>query len=204
MSGAFSWGQLLAPRAPTERASSSPTERATARVVSRRKRSVGACLSLPGSVQDIADVVGREHALYLIGQLPRCYVGREGGKGHQVVLYVPKSVNADHPLVRILGMDDASALVAEFGGELLKPPTCTNVYRRFRDASLARLADDGVLLVELMAIFGLTERRVRALLPDHQARRGKSRGHRLGCEPAGFVRKDPSAAELDSASYPSV
>lgn len=45
---------------------------------------------LPRSVREIAEVIGREAAMYLIGQLPRCFAGADGKKANKVIMYVPK------------------------------------------------------------------------------------------------------------------
>jgi hypothetical protein len=132
----------------------------------RAKASTGA--PLPGVVEDIAQVIGRDRALFLIGQLPRCIGGGRaypGRRPSQVVLYVPRPsrLRDSHPLVRILGPQDAMTLCEAFGGELLKPATCEGVYRSFRDRSLVELAARGVPVSELAEIFGLTQRRVRML-----------------------------------------
>ena len=57
---------------------------------------------LPQSVREIAEAIGREAALLLIGRLPVCY--RDAGKkSPKVILYVPKRLPPDHQLVEILG-----------------------------------------------------------------------------------------------------
>lgn len=113
---------------------------------------------LPASVQEIADVLGTERALFLIGQLPRCYV-RDGSE--RVILYVPKSLKPDNHLVTILGWHDAQRMVTHFGGELLAPANCKDVYRPFRDAGMRMMQRDGVPVAMIADWFGMTERRVR-------------------------------------------
>jgi hypothetical protein len=129
----------------------------------------GACqVHLPTTAQELADVLGRERALYLIGQLPVCYVKdkrwkpRANSKGsRRVILYVPKRLRPDHRLVAILGWNDAQRLVDAFGGEILCPPTLHDVvYKPFRDAALAQLGR-AVPASMLAEWFGLKETRVR-------------------------------------------
>lgn len=122
---------------------------------------------LPASVQEIADVIGRERALYLIGRLPRCYVAdkrkREANKGgfsERVMLYVPKSLRPDHPLVQILGWPDAQRMVQAFGGEVLAPANCKHLVAGFRDAHIERLSREGLPLKLLADWFGVSERLV--------------------------------------------
>lgn len=123
-------------------------------------------MKLPGIAQEIADVIGRERALYLIGQLPRCYVGREGGKSWQVVMYVPKTLRADHPLVRIMGWPDAKALVHAFGGEILKPASCADIYRRFRDSEILALSKLKLATTYIAEVMGVSVRHVQNLLRE--------------------------------------
>lgn len=136
-------------------------------------------MQLPGVAQEIADVIGRERALYLIGQLPRAYSGSKAGpksggregttdkRSMQVIMYVPKvqRMRADHQLVRILGWHDAVKLCNAFGGEIMKPPTCAEIYRRFRDVSIVRLAGS-MSRAELQEVFGVTDRHLRNVLKE--------------------------------------
>lgn len=124
--------------------------------------------SLPRSVQQIADVIGRDAALNLIRQLPRAYMGKPGRKSWRVLLYVPQRLRPDHELVRILGWQNAERLVRAFGGELLKPANCAEIYREFRDRSIRRLRREQGLDVETLAQwFGLCARSVRNILAEN-------------------------------------
>jgi hypothetical protein len=128
-------------------------------------------MQLPASVREIANVIGVERALYLIGQLPRCFagVGTKGGTGRdkctrkswRVIMYVPKSLKPNDQLVRILGWHDACKLVAEFGGEILQPANCAHVYKRFRDISIARMLQAGDKPQAIAELMGVSERHVR-------------------------------------------
>jgi hypothetical protein len=123
---------------------------------------------LPGMAGEIADVIGRERALYLIGQLPRCRVGREGGKSSQVILHVPqlRHLPAHHRLVRILGWHDAVKLCEAFGGETLKPATCTAVVRAAHYRAIRELAGAGVPYKELEVIFQRSHRSIQGVLAN--------------------------------------
>ncbi len=125
-------------------------------------------MKLPNSVQEIVDVIGRERALYLIGQLPRCYVPdkrkREtnvGGLSERVIMYVPKNLKPDHVLVRILGWADAFALAKHFGGELLCPGNCGALYRKFRDDGIRQLLGEGAPVALIADWFEVSDRHVR-------------------------------------------
>lgn len=116
---------------------------------------------LPRSVQEIADVIGRDCALFLIGQLPRAYSPCH--PSGQVILYVPKVLKVDHPLVGMIGWKTASQLVHAFGGEILQPAHCADLYRDFRDRSIVRLLRDGHRPAILAEWFGVCDRHVRNL-----------------------------------------
>lgn len=116
-------------------------------------------MRLPASVQEIADVIGRERALFLVGQLPRCY----SRKSCHVILYVPKAMKPDHQLVQILGWQDANRLVAAFGGEILQPANCAEVYRVFRDKTALAMSEAGMKPVEVSEALGVSDRHVRNL-----------------------------------------
>lgn len=121
-------------------------------------------IKLPHSVQEIADVIGRREALFLIGKLPRCFSGVQGHKSTRVIMYVPKTLKTNHPLVEILGYANAHKLVRAFGGEILQPGNCYDVYRRFRDQSILRMIADGEKASDVAQLMSVSERHVRNLL----------------------------------------
>jgi hypothetical protein len=133
----------------------------------RQKRLARARAGLPASVEEIAEVIGRERALYLIGKLPRCRPPSGEGRT-QVILYVPKTITPDHRLVQILGQEDAERLVEAFGGEILKPGTCRQIYRVYRDQGIVRAVNDGVPTAMVAAWFGLSSRHVLNVLEKAQ------------------------------------
>lgn len=98
---------------------------------------------LPKSVREIADVIGRQEALFLIGQLPTRYSGKEGRESTRVNLYVPKRLNPTHQLVRILGWHNANRLVRAFGGEILYPGNCQQIYQHYRRQTILRMLNEG-------------------------------------------------------------
>jgi len=139
-------------------------------------------MSLPPSVKEIAEVIGRDNALYLIGQLPRAYGGsanspksggREGNtnkKSQRVIMYVPKRLTIQDKLVTILGWGDAEKLVRVFGGMLIHPATCADIYITYRNKNIVRLRGEGVPAAMVAEWFGVTERHVRnivAEIPPH-------------------------------------
>lgn len=114
---------------------------------------------LPRSVQEIADVIGREQALRLIGSLPP-----SGSRSWRVCLYVPKTLTSpDHRLVKVLGWGDAQKLVEEFAGMILQPSNCRQIARRIRNARIQEMKYQGVTLVEIASTFDLSTDRVREI-----------------------------------------
>lgn len=116
---------------------------------------------LPRSVQEIADVIGRDLALFLIGKLPRAYSPCH--PSGQVILYVPRTLRADHSLVSLIGWHPAMKLVRAFGGEILQPATCAGLYREFRDRSIRELLRQGHGASTIMEWFGVCDVHVRKL-----------------------------------------
>lgn len=119
-------------------------------------------MRLPRSVQEIATVIGVERALYLVGQLPRCY----SRKSCHVILYVPKTLKPDHSLVQLLGWRDANKLVVAFAGEILQPANCAEVYRQFRDKTILRMGGEGLSAKVIAETLEVSDRHVRNLLRE--------------------------------------
>lgn len=111
-------------------------------------------------------MIGRERALYLVGQLPRCLAAKDHKTATKPIMYVPtlRRMSADHRLVRIMGWHDAEKLARHFGGEILQPANCADVYKRFRDAEIVRLARAGMKVSELAEIMGIGARNIRAII----------------------------------------
>lgn len=129
-------------------------------------------MNLPASVQEIADVIGVERAVYLVGQLPRCYfrdVRYPDAKNAHLIMYVPKvqNLSATHDLVRIVGWIDAVKLCKVFGGEILRPASCAGIYRDFRDQNIVRLVGEGVPVGMVAAWFEVSDRHVKNLLREN-------------------------------------
>ena len=115
-------------------------------------------MQLTQTVQEIADVIGRERALYLIGKLPTTRVQSRGYD--KVLLYVPKSLTFDHVLTKILGWNDASKLVSVFGGELIQVSNCEYIYRAFLHRSIKTLKASGMTTKQIAELLSLSERTV--------------------------------------------
>ena len=119
---------------------------------------------LPNSAQEIAEVIGIERTLYLIGKLPRAKCGTPGKQGIRAIMYVPKNLKPDHPLVRILGWCDAERLSRHFPGEILCPATCHEVYRRWRDQGIRDAVHAGLPIKMAAEWFSMSDRQIRNLV----------------------------------------
>lgn len=122
-------------------------------------------IRLPKSVQDIADVIGREDALYLVGQLPRC---KRVSGGDDVLLYVPsiQRLKPDHRLSKILGFPLAKKLCVHFGGEKLKPANCNGIVRDFRNQSIVLFWEQHHTIEEIASIFDMNTKYTKKILND--------------------------------------
>lgn len=125
-------------------------------------------MELPGTVQEIADVIGRDRALLLIGQLPKLWVPSQ--QYHKVILYVPKRLKPDDTLVKILGWNDASLMVKHFGGEMLHPANCEYIYRRFIHSSIQRMHSEGMEAKAIAELLDVSERTVKRHCKDKPQR----------------------------------
>lgn len=119
---------------------------------------------LNGDLRSVAEVIGRQSALYLVSQCPRYKTEKRAGKG-QLLLYVPKlkSLTMDHKLVKALGYPLASKLSKEFGGELLVLAHCNHMILQARNEGIKEMSKAGFSIRELADIFNVTERIVSRL-----------------------------------------
>lgn len=114
---------------------------------------------LPESVAEIAEVIGRDKALMLLGQLPQ-----SGTRPWRRVLYVPKKLPIDHPLVHLLGYNDAKKLAYAFAGMILQPSNCKGIYRAYRNRQIRRMSNEGVAVADIAEVVDLSTYRVREIL----------------------------------------
>lgn len=115
---------------------------------------------LPESVAEIAEVIGREQAMHLIGSL-----SPSGSRAWRVCVYIPKRLpTVDHQLVRILGYHDAQKMVSAFSGMILQPSNCRFLARAARDRRIREMNDEGFLISEIADSVELSTYRVREIL----------------------------------------
>jgi hypothetical protein len=83
-------------------------------------------MNLPGTLLEVAEVIGEEQALYLVQNWPKAFVaGKPGHRSLRVFVYVPKKLPESHALIDVLGREDAQRMVSVFGGEQLQLPNCS-------------------------------------------------------------------------------
>jgi len=117
-------------------------------------------MDLPASVQEVADIIGRDLALHLVSVLP---LGR-GSK--RKVVYVPKRLSVTHALVSMLGYPAALKMSRHFGGEILFLSNCSYFHARQRHDEMRSMARDGIPIIDIAQAFGLTTRRVKDVLAE--------------------------------------
>lgn len=126
---------------------------------------------LPDSVAEIAEVIGRDQALHLIGSLPQ-----SGSRAWRVCIYVPKRLpSVDHPLVRVLGWNDANKLVKAFSGMILQPSNCRFIVKAARNRRIREMAAEGFSVKQIAHGVDLSIYQVRDILAGGTAR-GKRKG----------------------------
>lgn len=113
----------------------------------------------------MADVIGREKALYLAGQ-SLCWDFAPGRRqGMSGYVYIPKRLGVcGRRLVELVGAEDAARLVSEIGGVIIYLSACKAVTQRWRAREAARMAREGMQQVEIAAVLGVSDRTVRNLL----------------------------------------
>lgn len=116
---------------------------------------------LTGDIRSIAEIIGKQQALFLVSQYPRYKSKKRNGEG-QLLLYVPKEsrLGFDHKLIDILGYADALKLCKEFGGELLTLSLCKHIILKRRNAGITDMLKQGYSLEQLAVFFNLSTRGV--------------------------------------------
>lgn len=107
---------------------------------------------LPGSLEEIAGVIGREGALKLVHAC--------GGTR----VFVPRTMRVQHKLATLLGFEQARRLSLHFGGETLTVVRAANLLRRTRNREIVRRYDSGDGVRQLARDNALTERQIYAIL----------------------------------------
>lgn len=122
--------------------------------------------ALPKSVREIAEVIGIEQTIHLLAQLPAYQ--RPDRKTPTLIMYVPKRLPLDHELIAMIGYRDAQKLVRVFGGEILYPCSCKDIFRLMRDDAIRSMIRLGARAEVVAGLFGMTERNVRNIIGKKQ------------------------------------
>lgn len=117
---------------------------------------------LKGDLRSIAEVIGRQKALYLVSQCPRYKVEKRTGAG-QLLLYVPQAtrLKMDHVLVNILGYQDALQICKVFGGELLVLSQCRHILLKNRNEGIKAMINQGFKIEDVAKFFNLHPRTIK-------------------------------------------
>lgn len=112
---------------------------------------------LPGTLREIAALIGVPATLTLVKHY--------GG----VRLYVPKSLEPGHILVRLLGAEAAARLVAHYmPGEPFEVPRAAGLIRATRNKAIRARAARGATAADLARDFAMTERHVWRILSGEE------------------------------------
>lgn len=121
---------------------------------------------LKGDLKSVAEVIGRQNALFLVSQCPRYKVSKRPGQG-LVMLYVPQVRNIfNHPLATAVGFDTAYQLSKHFGGELLTFSQCKHIILKHRNQGILQMLQQGYSRDEVAEIFGLTVRAISGVMKN--------------------------------------
>ncbi len=109
----------------------------------------GRHLPLPETLEDIAEVIGRELALRLSEALPTA-----GARAWRKMVYVPQVMRPDHPLVQILGPEAAERLRRSHTNMILEVPVCANIRRAYRKHVIRQLRGEGYSAATIARMVG--------------------------------------------------
>jgi len=120
---------------------------------------------LPQNVRAIADCIGKDKALALVGQLKRTPQTKADGRTRQRIwLYIPKTLNPKSRLVEILGWKDAFKLTQVFTGETICLESCQAMATEFLHRSIRQQFNDGIDIDTLAVLFGMNPRSILKIL----------------------------------------
>jgi hypothetical protein len=122
--------------------------------------------TLPGSIQEIADVIGRDEALAFIDQLPV-----SGGRTWRKCVYIPKTMPLEHQLVGMLGWRNAQKMSRAFSGMILQPSNCRFLHRNHRNRQILRMKGEGMPVADIADLVELSIYRVREIINLHSTKR---------------------------------
>ena len=107
---------------------------------------------MPGSTQEIAEVVGDDNVMKLVEE----YGGTR--------IFIPRNMGVQHKLAKLLGFENARILSNTFGGETLTVARCSNLLRYQRNKEICTKYDAGVGVRALARRYEVTERHIYSIL----------------------------------------
>jgi Mor family transcriptional regulator len=108
---------------------------------------------LPPILQEIAELIGLQATLVLV----KSYGGTR--------LYVPKRFDSDHPIVKLIGHEQAARFFEKFGGQdQFDFPKGEIAVKAARDKQIRGQRADGATHARLAVTHGLSERQIRNIL----------------------------------------
>lgn len=128
----------------------------------------GRRIRLPETLRDIAEVIGREAAVRLAeGMRPIEDDGAPastGARPWRKMIYVPRRLTPEHPLVGLLGWQTALKLQRSHTNMILEIPFCADLVRAYRDHIIAEMARGGFAEAEIASWVQLHLRSVRNII----------------------------------------
>lgn len=111
----------------------------------------GRDMPLPDTLEDVAEVIGRENALRLSEGLPST-----GQRPWRKMLYVPRRMRSDHPVMQLIGKDAAEALSQSHTNMIIEIPVCQEIQRAYRDHVIAYLRQQGLSRTDVARLAGVS------------------------------------------------
>lgn len=132
----------------------------------------GLHIPLPATLADIAEEIGRELAVRLSEALrPVDEFGQmtaTGSRPWRRMIYVPRRMKPDHPLVGILGWPAANRLQRSHTNMVLEIPYCADLYRAYRARVIGQMADAGYDINAIAAWVQIHPRSVQSALDGRE------------------------------------
>lgn len=128
----------------------------------------GRNIALPGSVDEIAQYIGRGNAVRISEAAPQ-----SGSRECRRVLYVPKKMPTDHTIVHVIGLGAAQILSHSHGNCILELPSCYALRRAYAFTvarELQALGKSNAQIAADMNLVGKTVDRILAEADYWQAR----------------------------------
>lgn len=98
---------------------------------------------LPEKISELGQVIGLDAALKLAAAWPG------------IRLFVPKQIEADHPIAVAIGFKAARELSKIYGGESITPPICQRYHRAAMKAQMMKEYRNGASASELARKYGV-------------------------------------------------